>query len=155
GEQGQANMENHSRNNDQAARDRTNGGTFPNVGDGYQRYRVDGELAVVRSGLDGEDPGVCAAKPSTNRAGKADVVPRIAIVLREQLGPARNQPYAFASNHGRVEVGLKQTRSCPPDVEISVAAGVRKKEETTERNDGDHREGRGRRTAGASRAGEG
>ena len=28
-----ANMENHSRNNDQAARDRTNTGTFPNVGE--------------------------------------------------------------------------------------------------------------------------
>src|SRR5262249_56647545 len=118
------------------------GCTLRSVGDGYQRYRVDGELAVVRSGLDGEDPGVCAAKPSTDRAGKADVVPRIAIVLREQLGPARNQPYAFASNHGRVEVGLKQTRSCPPDVEISVAAGPVQKEEgnaETERHDAEWR----------------
>jgi hypothetical protein len=30
-----ANVENHSRNNDKAARDRTNSGTFPNVGEGY------------------------------------------------------------------------------------------------------------------------
>jgi hypothetical protein len=52
---------------DQATWDRTNGGTFPKVGEGGQRCRVDGELAVVRNGLDHKEPGVCAAKPATDR----------------------------------------------------------------------------------------
>ena len=48
------------------------------------------------------DPGVCAAKPATDRAGEADMVARIAIVLRQQLGPARTQLNAFTPNHGCV-----------------------------------------------------
>jgi hypothetical protein len=40
-------MEQHSRNNNNKATwDRTNGGTFPKVGKGGQRRRVDRELAV-------------------------------------------------------------------------------------------------------------
>jgi hypothetical protein len=40
-------MEQHSRNNNNKATwDRTNGGTFPKVGQGGQRRRVDRELAV-------------------------------------------------------------------------------------------------------------
>jgi hypothetical protein len=46
---------------------------------------VDGELAVIGNGLDNEDPGICAAQPSADGAGEADVVGRLAIVLREQL----------------------------------------------------------------------
>src|SRR5215475_15892127 len=87
--------------------DRTNGGTSPKVGEGGQRYRVDGELAVVRNGLDHKDPSVCAAKPATDRAGEADMVARLAIVLRQQLGPARTQPNAFTPKHGRVKISLK------------------------------------------------
>jgi hypothetical protein len=49
---------------------------------GGKRHRVNSELAVVRDGLDHKDPGVCAAKPPTNRTDEADVVTRIAIVLR-------------------------------------------------------------------------
>src|SRR5690242_14151616 len=49
-------VEQHSRDNDQSAWDRTNGGTFPKIGDRDQWHRVDGELAVIRNGLDNEDP---------------------------------------------------------------------------------------------------
>src|SRR5215468_3108482 len=93
--------------NDQITWDRTNGGTLPKVGEGGQRCRVDGELAIVRNGLDHKDPSVGAAKPATNRAGEADMVARLAIVLRQQLGPARTQPNAFTPNHGRVKISLK------------------------------------------------
>src|SRR5215475_6886772 len=87
--------------------DRTNGGTSPKLGEGGQRYRVDGELAVVRNGLDHKDPGVCPAKPATDRAGEADMVARIAIVLRQQLGPVRTQLNAFTLKHRRVEISLE------------------------------------------------
>src|SRR5258706_15880419 len=97
----------HSRNNDQATRDRTNRGPFPKVGEGGQRCRVNGELAAVRNGLDHKDPSVCAAKPATDRAGEADMVARLAIVLRPQLGPARTQPNAFTPNHGREKISLE------------------------------------------------
>ena len=50
---------------------------------------VNGELAVVRNRLDHKDPDACAAKPATNRADEANVVAGIAIILRQQLGPAR------------------------------------------------------------------
>ena len=105
-------VEQHSGKNDQATRDRTNRGTLPKLGDRGQRCRVDGELAVVRNGLDHEDPGVCAPKPTTDRASKADVVARIAIILRQQLRPIGAQPHAFPSDHRRVEVGLQQTCAC-------------------------------------------
>src|SRR5262245_1552933 len=95
------------RNNDQATWDRTNGGTFPKVGQGGQRCRVDGKLAVVRNGLDHKDPGVCATKPPTDCAGEADMVARLAIVLRQQLGPACTQLNAFTPNHGRVKISLE------------------------------------------------
>ena len=81
-------MEKHSRSDDQAARDRTYGGTFPKIGDGGQRRRMDGELAVIGDRLNNEDPAVGAAKPSTDRTGEADVIARIAIIIRKQLGPA-------------------------------------------------------------------
>ena len=84
-----------------------NGGTFPKVGEGDQGCRVDGELAAVRNGLNHKDPGVCAAKPATDRAGEADMVARIAIVLRQQLGPVPTQPNALTPNHGRVEISLE------------------------------------------------
>ncbi len=100
-------MEQHSRNNNKATWDRTNGGTFPKVGKGGQRRRVDRELAVVRNCLDHKDPDVCAAEPPTDRAGEADVVARIAIVPRQQLGPAQTQPNAFAPDHRRVEISLE------------------------------------------------
>jgi hypothetical protein len=35
------------------------------------------------------------------------VVARIAIVLCQQLGPARTQPNPFAPDHRRVEIGLE------------------------------------------------
>ena len=94
----------------QLARNGTNGGTFPKIGDGGQRRRMDGELAVICNGLDNEDPGVCAAKPAADRAGEADVVARIAIVIRKQLGPVRIQSNAFALDHGRVEVSRASAR---------------------------------------------
>src|SRR5262249_57591740 len=114
-------MEQHSRSNDQATRDRTNGGTFPKVGEGGQRCRVDDELAVVRNGLDHKDPGVCAAKPATDRAGEADMVARLAIVLRQQAGPGCTQPNALTPNHGRIKISLEQTRAGPQDLEIPLA----------------------------------
>src|SRR5262245_41404056 len=132
-------MEWHSRNKHQGTWDGTNCGTFPKVGEGGQRYRVDGELAVVRNGLDHKDPGVCAAKPATDRAGEADMVARIAIVLRQQLGPARTQMNAFTPNHGRVEISLEYTRACPPDVEIPVASRLEQKEHTDNQTNEHHR----------------
>ena len=50
-----ATMEKHPRSNDHAARNRTNGGTFPKFSEGDQRRRMDGELTVVCNGLDDED----------------------------------------------------------------------------------------------------
>src|SRR5262249_10359079 len=94
-------MEKHSRNNDEATWDRTNRGAFPKVGEGGQWCRVNGEFAVVRNDLDHKDPSACATKPATDRAGEADMVARLAIVLRQQLGPARTQPNAFTPDHGR------------------------------------------------------
>src|SRR5262249_16372401 len=100
-------MEQHSRNNDQATWDRTNRGTFPKVGEGGQWCRVHDEPAGGRNGLDTKDPSVCATQPATDRAGEADMVARLAIVLRQQLGPARTQPNAFTPNHGREKISLE------------------------------------------------
>jgi hypothetical protein len=70
-----------------------------------QRCRRDGECSVKRNCLDGEDLGVGATGPSTDRAGEAHVVARIAVILREQLGPAESKRTGL---HRRVEVGLEQ-----------------------------------------------
>jgi hypothetical protein len=136
----------NSGKNDQATRDRTNRSTLPKLGDRGQRCRVDGELAVVRNGLDHEDPGICAPKPTTDRSSKADVVARIAIILRQQLRPIGAQPHAFPSDHRRVEVGLQQTCACPPDVEIPVTAGFQKKKHADDEADEHHGQGRCFRT---------
>src|SRR5262245_33521136 len=110
-------MEKYSRGNDQAARYWTYSCPLPNLGKSGQGYRMNRELAIVGNGLDHENPGVCTAKSSTDRAQIADVVARIAIVIGQQLGPARIQNHAFTLDHGRIEVGLEQPRACAPDVE--------------------------------------
>src|SRR5262249_52711769 len=134
-------MENNPCRYHQAARDRANGGALPKFGEGIQRLRVDSELAVVRNGLNNENPGVSAAKAPADRAGEAYVIARVDVVFRQQLGPARIEPHAFAPNHGRVEVGFEQARACAPDVEIAVAAGFEQKKDGDEETDEHHRQG--------------
>src|SRR5215470_1482517 len=103
GEQGPAAVEKHSRGDDQAARDRADGGPLPKIGERGEGRRMDRELAVIRDRLDHEDPSVSAAQAPADRAGEADVVARRHVVLRQQLGPARIEPHAFAPEHGCVE----------------------------------------------------
>ena len=43
-------------------------------GEAVQRRRMDGELAIIRKGLNDEDPSVSAAKVPTDRADEADVI---------------------------------------------------------------------------------
>src|SRR6516164_11283163 len=69
-----------------------------------RRRRMDGELAVVCNGLDDEDPCVSTPKPPTDRAGEANVIARINVVLRQQLRPTGITSHAFAPDHGCVEI---------------------------------------------------
>jgi hypothetical protein len=61
--------------------------------------------------VDHENPPLCTAKPSADRASITDVIARIAVILGQELGPAEVPPHAFAADHRRVEVGLKQARA--------------------------------------------
>jgi len=128
-------VEKYSRNNDQSPRNWTYGGPLPDLGKGGQGRRMDCELAVVRNSLDHENPSIGAAKSSANRARIADVVARIAIVIGQQLGLARTQRHAFTLDHRRVEVCLEQTRACAPDVEISIATGLKQQEDGDQETD--------------------
>src|SRR5215470_19994133 len=102
---------------------------------------MDGELAVVRNGLDDEDPCVSAPKAPTDRAGEANVIARINVVFRQQLRPAGITSHAFASDHGRIEIRFEQTRARPPDVEITVAACFEQKEHANQKTDEHHWQG--------------
>ena len=85
---------------------------------------------VIRDGLDDKTRRMYG-EASYRSPGEADVVARIAIVVRKQLGPPRIQPNAIAPDHRRVEVGLKQARACPPDVEIPVTASLDRRKTLT------------------------
>src|SRR5512136_3104384 len=99
---------------------------------------MDSELAIVSNGLDDKNPSIGAAKAAADRAGKADVIARIDIVLRQQLGPAGITPHAFAPDQGRKEVSFEQTRACSPDVEIPISAGFEQKEDANKEADQHH-----------------
>src|SRR6478609_10218546 len=122
-------MEKNSRCNNHTPRDRANGGTFPKFGEGGQRRRMDGQLTVVCNGLDDEDPNVSAPEAPADRAGQADMIAWIDVILRQQLGPARVKPHALAPDHGRIEIRFEQARAGSPDVEITVAARFEQKED--------------------------
>src|SRR5262249_21921121 len=108
---------------------------------------MNSELAVIRNGLDNEDPCVSAPKAPTDRAREANVIARVDVVLSQQLGPACIKPHAFAPNHRCVEVGFEQTRACPPNVEIKVAACFEQKKHANEKTDQYHWQRSGLRAA--------
>ena len=51
-------MKEQSGENDGHARDRSNSGSFPNLGGAYKRNRMNGKLAVVCNGLDCKNPTI-------------------------------------------------------------------------------------------------
>ena len=69
--------------------------------------RLSDDLIDLMKGFSLSSAEGIAAKPTTDRADEADMVARIAIVLRQQLSPVRTQLNAFTPNHGRVEISLE------------------------------------------------
>src|ERR1700730_3397925 len=67
-------MEQHSRNNNKATWDRTNGGDFRKVGNGGQRRGAELELPVAGNCLHHNDAGLWATEHPPGPAGDADVV---------------------------------------------------------------------------------
>src|SRR5512132_3909161 len=102
---------------------------------------MNGELAVVCNGLDDKDPCVSAPKAPADCAGEANVIAWIDVVFCQQLGPDGITSHALAPDHGRVEIRFEQTRACPPDVEITVAACFEHKEYSYEKTDEHHGQG--------------
>src|SRR3974377_1278885 len=107
---------------------------------------MDGEFAVVRNGLNDENPSVSAPKAPTDRAGKANVITRVDVVLRQQRGPARINPHDIAPDHRCVEVGFEQTRAGAPDVKITIAPRLEQKEYADKKTDEHNWEGGGMRS---------
>src|SRR3974390_3583214 len=99
---------------------------------------MDGEFAVVRNGLDDENPRISAPKAGADRAGKANVITRVDVVLRQQIGPARIKPHAIAGDHRCEEVGFEQTRAGAPDVKITIAPRLEQKEDADKKTDEHH-----------------
>src|SRR5262249_9939171 len=102
---------------------------------------MNSELAVVCNGSDDKDPCVSAPKAPADRAGEADVIARIHVVFRQQLGPAGITSHAFAPDHRPVEICFEQPRPPPPDVEITIAARFEQKEHADHKTDEYHGQG--------------
>src|SRR3974390_1787575 len=96
---------------------------------------MDGEFAVIRNGLDDENPSVSTPKAPADRADKANVITRIDVVLRQQIGPAQINPHAIVRDHRCVEVGFEQTRAGAPDVKITIAPRLEQKEDADKKTD--------------------